>query len=254
MNFENILKKDLQPTEVALGYNQLGNLVIDLREYPSLIITGETGSGKSILLDQIILELMHKMNSFELALMLLDTSGVELNYYEHTSYTLFSAINDLDKSVVLLSKVLREIEHRKDLLKRAKMPTISEYNAHHEEKIPFLLVAIDDDKFLLRTKDVDKMLSGIIEDIAGLDIALVLTTSDVHNKFFESDANVLASMLISFDYTNPLEAKNANLKGADKLPIGKFMARDKHGVREYTNYDFDDKIIAEMVSSERYPR
>ena len=34
-------------------------LTIDIFETPSVIITGETGSGKSILLDQIILQLIN---------------------------------------------------------------------------------------------------------------------------------------------------------------------------------------------------
>lgn len=49
MNFENIFLQDLPKDEVVLGYNKFGNLMINLKADPSIIITGETGSGKSIL-------------------------------------------------------------------------------------------------------------------------------------------------------------------------------------------------------------
>lgn len=248
MDFRDILKNDLEKGFLVLGKSLGGEkLVVDIKANPSIIITGETGSGKSILLDQILLELISEYTSLEMGLILVDTSGVELNYYESTNYPVFKAINDLDKSIVALSKVLQEIERRKNLLKQSGKTTIYEYNEEVDEKVPLLVIAIDDDKFLLREEDTEKMLSGIISQLAGLNIMLLLATSDVHNKFFESDKNVFASLLISFDYTNESESEKNNIEGSNNLEIGAFLAKQKNEVYKYRNFDFSDEIIKEVL-------
>lgn len=247
MEFREILKNNKEKNIITLGENPLGFLNVNIKEKPSIIITGETGSGKSILLDQIILELITKYTSLELSLVLIDTSGVELNYYENTNYTKYVAINNLDRSIVALSRVLKEIEDRKKLIHDKGVTTIDEFNKIASEQIPMLVLAIDDDKLLLREPDVEKMLSGIISQLAGLNIVLILVTSDVHNEFFESDLNTLASLLISFDYTNALESKKSNIENANNLEIGAFYAKTKGYQTKYFNFDFDDAVIKEVM-------
>ena len=247
MDFKEILDNKEKNTEVTLGYNEDGLVKSDLKDNPSIIITGETGSGKSILLDQILLQLINRYTSIDMSLMVVDTSGVELNYYCETNYVTFSAINDLDKSIVALSRLIKEIEKRKQLLKDSACLTIDEYNEKNVEKIPLLLLAIDDDKFLLREPDTEKMLSGIMSQLVGLNIFVILSTSDVHNKFFETDANILASTLISFDYTNPIESKKNNIEGSDNLGIGEFLLRHGSTITKYHNFEFDDALIKEVL-------
>ena len=111
MEFREILKLKREKGQLILGESAGGEkLLINIKETPSIIITGETGSGKSILLDQILLELISDYTSLEMELALIDTSGVELNYYCDTNYLKYKAINDIDKSVVTLSRILEEIE------------------------------------------------------------------------------------------------------------------------------------------------
>ena len=247
MYFKDILNQDIDKNLISLGTNEDGYLLVDINKYPSIIITGETGSGKSILLDQIILQLINKYTSLELGIIPIDTSGVELNYYAESKYTLYNAINNEEKSIVALTRVLKEIERRKELLKEQGTSTVTEYNEVSSSKLPLLLVAIDDDKLLLRNKDMEKLLSGIISQLMGLNILFVLATSDVHNKFFERDNNTLASLLISFDYANSLESQKANIEGAQDLAIGEFLARKDNTVTKYRNYEFDDAIINEIL-------
>ena len=148
MDFKEILAKGKEKDKLFLGYNDEKELICDIKKDPSIIITGETGAGKSILLDQILLQLISNYTSLEMSLMLIDTSGVELNYYRETNYAAFSAINDIDKSVVALSRVLKEVERRKEILSQAGVLTVDEYNKEISDKLPLLVVAIDDDKLL----------------------------------------------------------------------------------------------------------
>ncbi len=251
-DFKMVLASDIAKNKLLLGYNDEDELIIDINKYPSIIITGETGSGKSILLDQIILQMVHKYTSFQLGLIPIDTSGVELNYYVDTAYTLISAINDTDKAIVALSRVLKEIERRKEIIHSNGYSNVLEYNKHSSSKLPLILVAIDDDKHLLRNLDMEKMLAAIISEIPNLNILFVLSTSDVHNKFFEFDRNTLASLLISFDYTNSMEAKKANIVGSNNLAIGEYLVKMNGMIKKYNNFEFDDHLIMEVLANSRF--
>lgn len=247
MDFLSILNKTSKDN-LLLGYSNDELLSINPTKNSSIIITGETGSGKSILLDQIILELVENYSSFEMNLVLIDTSGVELNYYKDLNHTLLTAINDIEKSEVILAKILREISRRKDLLRINNFKNVEEYNKNSTSKLPFLVIAIDDDKLLLRYPDMEKMLSGIISQISGLNMMFILATSDVYNDFFETDFNTLATTLISFDYSNKNEAINANIQGAENLSIGSFLLKQNNVLKEYHNFKFDDKYIIELIN------
>lgn len=248
MDFKDILaKKD--NCNIYIGYRESELLSLDINNNPSIIITGETGSGKSILLDQIILQLMNRYTSLEMNLISIDTSGVELNHYINTRYNLYYAMDDIDKSIVLISKVLKIIEDRKELLSKNNCLTINEYNKYASEKQPLIVIAIDDDNSLLKNPDIEKMLTGIITSITGLNILFILVTSDVHNKFFENDFNLFASSLISFDYASNTEAINANLRGSENLGIGEFMIKSKNVNGIYHNFEFADEIIKKVVET-----
>jgi Cdc6-like AAA superfamily ATPase len=247
MEFRDLLKRDIPKNQIGVGTKVGDLLTINIDENPSIIITGETGTGKSVMLDEILLQLMNKHTSEELRLILIDTTGVELNYYKNTTYSLLTAINDMDKAQEVLMKVLEEIERRKGILSDNDVSSIKEFNELFDHKIPKLVVAIDDNKSLLSKPDVDKMVRNIISDLDNLDILFILSTNDVHNKFFENDNNLLSKVLISFDNPNQEESQKVNLPFTSDLLTGKFIVYRNNNYEEYQNLEFDEKIIKEII-------
>lgn len=249
MNFEDILKKDVTKRNIILGHNGNRYLKVDIYENPSIIITGETGTGKSILLDEILLQLFTKYTSLEMNLIAIDTSGVELNYYTQTRYSLINALNDKNKALVVLENVIKEIHHRKDILDKNNCQTALEYNKNNNKKMPLLVVAIDDNDSLLDEPDVDNILKYIITNIKNLNIFIILVTNDVHNDFFINDDNTRASILISFDYASEIESKYANLPDVEDLEIGKFKIKVNDKIYKFSNIEFDDSIIKKVLET-----
>ena len=247
MQFREVLKKNLDKNKIALG-TKVGDLLdLDINRYNSFVITGETGSGKSVLLDQIILQMISKYTSEELRLILIDTAGVELNYYKDTNYSLLTAIDDLDKAQEVLFKIIEEISRRRKVLLDNDINSIEEFNERFDHKIPKLLVAIDDNKSLLRGEDVDNLLSKIIGNIDNLNILFVLSTNDTNNKFFKNDNNLLSKVLISFDTASEEDSINANIPFTEDLLTGKFIVFRDGNYEEYSNFEFDDNIIKEII-------
>lgn len=239
--------KNNNKEEIILGYNNKSELIVNIFENSSIIITGETGTGKSTLLDQIIVQLINKYTSNEIGIISIDTSGVELNSYSDSKYGLYSAINDRNKSIVALSRVLKEIDRRKELFIDQNVMTFKEYNEVSSIKLPLLVVAIDDDKMFLNEPDVEKMISGIIHNINNYGILFILVTNNIYNKFFMKDNNLLSSILISYDLASFDDTLINNIDGSDELGIGKFMCKKDNVIKTYYNYKFEDEIINEII-------
>ena len=128
MDFREIIENNNEKYIVDIGYNGRKEIKsIDLKENSSIIITGETGSGKSILVDQIVCQLIKNNTSLDMDFVLIDSSGVELNLYADSRYSKEYALRDNDKGIELLSKVLRIAEEREVLLTKEDCDTIDDY-------------------------------------------------------------------------------------------------------------------------------
>lgn len=247
MYFEEILD-NVNKGEIILGHNDNRLLTIKNSEYPSIIITGSTGTGKSVLLNQIILELINTYTSLEMGLMLIDTSGVELNRYADSKYALYSAINDSERAVKAVSRFIQEMDRRKSLLKVNECQDVFEYNTINKNKLPLLVLAIDDDKLFLRNKDLDKMLKSIFTEIKNLNMMVILSTSDIYSNLFKKDGNTLASTLISFDYQDASEDDLVEIPNISELSIGRFRIKFGQNNFEYSNFEFDEDILNKILN------
>ena len=233
MEFRTVLSKLNSKDELILGKKDRSLLGIDINDYPSLIVTGETGSGKSIFLDQILCQLMTTHTSLEMGLVLIDSTGVELNKYAESRYTYFSSIGDDRREGVCLTKVSREILRRKDLLKEANVKNVKEYNEKASSKLPLLVLAIDDNLSMLKDEDTRNQIKHILKDVPGLGVLFILVENDVNNDFFIKNDNLKSSVLVSFDQANEYQAKNVNIPNSDSLEIGKFLVKIHGEIEEY---------------------
>ena len=247
MEFRTVLSKLNSKDELILGKKDRSLLGIDINDYPSIIVTGETGAGKSMFLDQIICQLMTTHTSLEMGLVLIDSTGVELNKYAESRYTYFSSIGDDRREGVCLTKVSREILRRKDLLKEANVKNVKEYNEQASSKLPLLVLAIDDNLSMLKDEDTRNQIKHILKDVPGLGILFILVENDVNNDFFIKNDNLKSSVLVSFDQANEYQAKNVNIPNSDSLEIGKFLVKIHGEIEEYEDFKFDDKIIDEIL-------
>jgi S-DNA-T family DNA segregation ATPase FtsK/SpoIIIE len=247
MEFREVLKKLDSKDSIILGKKDNKLLGIDINDYPSIIITGETGSGKSVLLDQIICELISTHTSLEMGLVLVDTTGVELNKYAESRYSYYSSMGNDMRELVCITKVLREINRRKELFAEQDVVDIVDYNNKVNSKLPLLVLAIDDNQSLIRDEDARRMIKNLMKDIPGLGIFFILVENDVSNAFFERNDNLKSAVLVTYDLANKYQTKFVNIKDSDNLETGQFLIKIEGEVDQYEHFKFDDKIIDEIL-------
>ena len=147
LNFEDIqanidnIKKGLN---VCLGKDlNNNNYIIDLCKTPHLLISGTTGSGKSVFINTILVNLLNTYNKKQLEVSLIDPKRVELNIYNNLDQITDFADNLGDARNLLFNAVI-ETEKRYKLLERAGFRNISSYNSNIKSPLPYKLIIIDE--------------------------------------------------------------------------------------------------------------
>lgn len=248
MNFEDILKIECNNTEVFLGYSNDEELKkYDLKCYPSVIITGSTGTSKSVMLNQILLQLIKRNNPDKLKIISINPTKVELKPYLLTKY----AYNkDISLQCDNLSSLTNIIQNRINLFNEYSVNNFDEYNELDYKDLPLIVLAIDEATFLLSEDNSEEKLKWIIENCKNVGVILLLTTNNIYNKFFDKGYNTLAAMRISFDFVSNEDAKQTNLSNCDKLELDEFLIELNNDVpqEKYKTFYFNDEIINEILN------
>lgn len=154
----------------------------DLRDMPHLLIAGSTGSGKSVMLNVILHSLTHQMSPEELNLVLIDPKRVELSQFKDKPHLLSRVIYEHREAIKALDWLVKEMEERYQKLEQGGYRNIGAYNDDHAERMPYLVVVIDEFADLILTKErgepsfAELMIVRLAQKARAVGIHLVIAT------------------------------------------------------------------------------
>jgi len=130
---------------IALGKDVMGRpWLAELDKMPHLLIAGATGSGKSVCINAVIISLLYQNGPGDLKFIMVDPKRVELPIYNGIPHLLTPVITDVKKTVNALRWAIVEMERRFDTLSQAHQRNIASFNAASPEKMPYIVVIIDE--------------------------------------------------------------------------------------------------------------
>ena len=202
VSMENILntKKFQESTyelPIALGRTITNEVyMVDLAKMPHLLVAGATGQGKSVGLNAIITSLLYKKHPAELKFVMVDPKKVEFSVYSPLENHFLAKIpgeadpiiTDVTKVVQTLKSLCQLMDHRYDLLKKARVRNIKEYNAKFKarqlnpenghEFMPYIVVIIDEFGDLIMTagKEVELPIARIAQLARAVGMHMVIAT------------------------------------------------------------------------------
>jgi len=152
--------------------------VTNLGRMPHLLVAGATGSGKSVCLNTLIMSLLYANGPDDLKLIMVDPKRVELQVYNGIPHLVTPVITDVEKTVNALKWALREMDRRFDILSKFGSRDIYTYNAAAEEKLPFLVVIVDElaDLMVTAMQEVEGPIVRLAQMSRAVGIHLVLAT------------------------------------------------------------------------------
>lgn len=135
----------------AFGKDIIGNPVsLNLADMPHVLISGTTGSGKSVCLNSMILSMISKYGPDQLRFVIVDPKQVDFEPFRDLPHMMFNTIidNDLALCNSMLTWAVEEMERRYAQLKVSKSKNIGDFNrraVQNKEKImPRIVIIIDE--------------------------------------------------------------------------------------------------------------
>ena len=188
------------PMTMSLGKDISGRIkVAALESMPHLLIAGSTGSGKSVMLNTLIMSMLYKSTPDEVRMIMVDPKRVELGIYEGIPHLLTPVITDARKATNALRNAVLEMERRLKLLASQGVRNIDQFNRKvrqlqqvprslFEEEpepvreeltpLPYILIIIDElaDLMMLERHNVEESVTRLAQMARAVGMHLVLAT------------------------------------------------------------------------------
>ena len=169
---------------------------LDLAKMPHLLVAGATGQGKSVGLNVMITSLLYARHPAEMKLVLVDPKKVEFSLYEKLERHYLAMLPDGDEAIITdtkkvantLNSLCIEMDARYDLLKKADVRQLKEYNAKFLNRqlnplkghkfLPYIVVIIDEFGDLLMTagREIENPIARLAQKARAVGIHLIIAT------------------------------------------------------------------------------
>ena len=114
---------------MAMGKDIAGRPIIaDLAKAPHMLVAGTTGSGKSVLVNSLLLSILLKYTPEQLRLILIDPKQLELANYGDIPHLLTPVVTDMTEAASALAWSVAEMERRYQLMSLFKVRKLDEFN------------------------------------------------------------------------------------------------------------------------------
>ncbi len=225
----------------AIGKDIAGQAVVgELNKMPHLLIAGQTGSGKSVMINTLLSSLLYHNSPSEMKLILVDPKQVEMAPYEDIPHLITPVITEPEKTISALKWAVNEMERRYKLLAEHKVRDIKTYNElihkgkktitvqddegneqqHENGAMPYIVIVIDElaDLMMVAARDVEALIVRLAQKARAVGVHLVLATQrpsvDVITGLIK--ANVPAR--IAFTVASQIDSRTIlDQVGAEKL-------------------------------------
>lgn len=257
------------PLAVALGLDISGQpIVTDLRKMPHGLIAGQTGSGKSVCINTMLVSLLYKATPQEVKLMLIDPKMVELAPYNQIPHLVSPVITDVKAATAALKWAVEEMERRYALFVHASVRDITKFNEQAEaagqyiNKLPYLLIIIDElaDLMMMSPADVEEAICRIAQKARACGIHLIVATQRPSVDVITGLIKANIPTRIAFSVSSQVDSRTIiDSGGAEKLLGRGDMLFAENGssktVRLQGTFVSDDEIdqVVQHVKNEQQP-
>jgi S-DNA-T family DNA segregation ATPase FtsK/SpoIIIE len=227
---------------ICLGKSISNEIIVaDLAKMPHLLMAGATGQGKSVGINSILVSLLYKKHPSQLKFIMVDPKKVELSLYELLEKHFLAKlpgeadaiITDTKKVVTTLNALCIEMDQRYDLLKKAQVRNIKEYNhkftnrqlnpANGHKFLPYIVLVVDEFADLIMTagKEVEMPIARLAQLARAIGIHLILATQRPSVNIITGTIKANFPARIAFKTTSKIDSRTILDTGGSEQLIGR---------------------------------
>ena len=217
-------KKFNSTLAMALGKDIAGKTIIaDIGKMPHLLIAGSTGSGKSVCVNTLINSILYKSNPDEVKFLMIDPKVVELANYNGIPHLLIPVVTDPKKAAYALNWAVTEMNRRYKLFAENSVKDISTYNEKMEEKLPKIVIIIDElaDLMMVGASEVEDAICRLAQMARAAGMHLIVATQRPSVDVITGVIKANIPSRIAFAVSSQTDSRTIlDMAGAEKL-LGK---------------------------------
>lgn len=213
----------------AMGKSVSGDVEVSaIEKMPHLLVSGATGSGKSVCINTIIMSILYKHSPNDVKLLLVDPKVVELSIYNGIPHLIMPVITDPKKASSSLFWAISEMEKRYKLFEKNHVRDIVGYKKAQEsddsmENLPYIVIIIDELADLMMTvgAEVEDYITRLAQKSRACGIHLIIATQRPTVDVITGTIKANIPSRISFAVTSQIDSRTIlDSQGAEKL-LGK---------------------------------
>jgi len=254
------IKEHYKDMELPLNFGITSDgspYVEDLARYPHMLIAGTTGTGKSVLLNQLLTNLLTVRSPEQLKLILIDPKTVELFPYAKVPHLMRAPVAQVWTAIQVMEDVINEMKNRTQVLHNYQVTSIKELNDQFKSRAavlekegkresaalerakcwPYILVVIDEmaNLVLEQKKDFIARMASIAQMARAAGISVIAATQRPSVDVLPGKIKVNFLARGAFRMPSAADSKTVlNFKGAETL-LGKgdmfMLSPDKTGLQ-----------------------
>ncbi|MDH7476647.1 MAG: DNA translocase FtsK [Microgenomates group bacterium] len=217
-----IFTKNSDPLLVPLGLDVSGNPhAASIDKMPHVLIAGQTGAGKSVLLNSWICTFLFRTRPDDLRLILVDPKRVELTLYNDIPHLLTPVVVEPKKIISALKWTVNEMEKRYKQFVGVGVRNLAGYNeTPGVEKMPYIVFIIDELAALMTfaPAEAEELITRIAQMSRATGIHLVLATQRPSVEVITGLMKANIPTRIAFNVASMIDSRVIiDMPGAEKL-------------------------------------
>lgn len=219
----------------AVGKDIGGQVVVaDLAKMPHLLIAGQTGSGKSVGINTMIMSLIYRSSPDDVKLIMIDPKVVELSVYNGIPHLLIPVVTDPKKAAGALNWAVSEMMDRYNKFASSNVRDLKGYNAKVQtiidsgdipadqipKKLPQLVIIIDElaDLMMVASNEVEDAVCRLAQLARAAGIHLVIATQRPSVNVITGVIKANVPSRIAFSVASGVDSRTIlDMNGAEKL-------------------------------------
>ncbi|MGX2968669.1 DNA translocase FtsK [Ursidibacter sp. B-7004-1] len=236
---------------MALGKDISGEpVVVDMAKMPHLLVAGQTGGGKSVGVNTMILSLLFKLTPEQVRFIMIDPKVVELSIYNDIPHLLTPVVTDMKKAENALRWAVEEMERRYLLVSSLSVRNIEGYNDKIKqaeemglpipnplwrpgdtmdalppplEKMSYIVLIVDEfaDLMMSAGKQVEDHIMRIAQKARAVGIHLILATQRPSTDVITGVIKANIPSRIAFTVASQIDSRTILDKGGAESLLGR---------------------------------
>lgn len=227
----------------TIAGEKTGTVTLSLSEGPHWLIAGKAGSGKTNLVNGLLVSMMEKYTPDQLNICWIDPRKTETEPYKGTPFCPIDPVVDMGDAYGLMEYLVREMNRRHDMIDRVCASNIDEFNTWVEDNpviagekdlktLPYIVVAINDyADMVAQSPQVEESIRKLVQKAHTVGIHLIVVTQRPSATIISQDIKANLSARVCLPVADETASCIAiEQPGAEKLERpGDMLFKDRAG-------------------------